>query len=229
MFVVLRVLHLPILLWAFSNPRITFEPVTPPSENDALLPPGNGEAAGSSNGYGATTSGSSQVDTEAANGGPNGKSKDLKKGDRKKDGANPSGGPLPPSDITWSEWFSRFARLIPFLWPSKSGKLQILAGLCLVILVLGRAVNVLVPRTLGNVVDSLSSWAKPGPTVCELRRQFSSYLVSRNAYLLAITSTLAAHHLLHCFTFLSRKWRDPLGPEPDLCQSSTSFRSPRQG
>ena len=166
-FVVLRVLHLPVLLWALSTPRITFEPVTPPTENDALLPSSNGGAPGSSSNYGATTIASSQFDNGTANqtGGSN-QNKDHKKGSGKKDGTgNPAGTPLPPSDITWSEWFARFARLVPFLWPSKSGKLQILAALCFVILILGRAVNVFVPRTLGSVVEALSSWAKPGPTI----------------------------------------------------------------
>ena len=168
-FVVLRVLHLPVLLWALSTPRITFEPVTPPTENDALLPSSNGGVTSSSSNYGATTTASSQVDNETANqnGGSN-QNKDQKKGSGKKDGTGiPAGTPLPPSDITWSEWFARFARLVPFLWPSKSGKLQILAALCFVILILGRAVNVFVPRTLGSVVEALSSWAKPGPTICE--------------------------------------------------------------
>jgi hypothetical protein len=168
-FVVLRVLHLPVLLWALSTPRSTFEPVTPPTENDALLPSSNGGVTSSSSNYGATTTASSQVDNETANqnGGSN-QNKDQKKGSGKKDGTGiPAGTPLPPSDITWSEWFARFARLVPFLWPSKSGKLQILAALCFVILILGRAVNVFVPRTLGSVVEALSSWAKPGPTICE--------------------------------------------------------------
>lgn len=173
-FVVLRVLHLPILLWALSAPRITFEPVTPPSETDALLPSGNGNGNGNSNGatgsssnYGATTSGDNAGSSNGT--GKPGDSKSPSNGPGKKD---PSGNPPPPSDITWSEWFARFARLIPFLWPSKSGKLQILAGLCFVILVLGRAVNVLVPRTLGSVVDALSSWAKPGVATCGSRCGF---------------------------------------------------------
>lgn len=77
----------------------------------------------------------------------------------------PTDGPPPPSELTWSEWFARFVKLAPFLWPSKSGKLQILAVFCLVVLVCGRIVNLFVPRTLGKVVDSLSSWERPGHAV----------------------------------------------------------------
>ena len=170
--VALRVIHLPVLLWSISTPRITFEPATPPSETDALLPPVGGHTAASSN-YGATTAGPSGQNSETAsqaNGTMNkkaGKGKDDKSADKKSADGTPPTGPPPPSDITWSEWFARFVRLAPFLWPSKSGKLQILAAMCMVILVLGRAVNVMVPRTLGNVVEALGSWAKPGMAVCK--------------------------------------------------------------
>lgn len=79
----------------------------------------------------------------------------------------PTGTPPPPTDISWSEYFSRFARLAPFLWPSKSGKLQLLAVSCLVILVAGRAVNVMVPQTLGKVVASLGTWSGGMTPKCE--------------------------------------------------------------
>ncbi len=75
---------------------------------------------------------------------------------------SPPTGPPPPSELSWSAYFARFARLAPFLWPSKSGKLQLLAGACLVMLVLGRAVNVAVPQVLGRVVGCLSAYTGSG-------------------------------------------------------------------
>jgi len=70
--------------------------------------------------------------------------------------------PPPPSELSWSAYFARFARLAPFLWPAKSGKLQLLAVACLILLVLGRGVNVMVPQILGKVVSCLDEYGPNG-------------------------------------------------------------------
>ncbi|KAK3846006.1 MAG: P-loop containing nucleoside triphosphate hydrolase protein [Linnemannia gamsii] len=53
------------------------------------------------------------------------------------------------------EFYEHCKRLRPYIWPSKSRKLQIHILLCLVLLVVGRAVNILVPIQVGNVVKAL--------------------------------------------------------------------------
>jgi len=53
---------------------------------------------------------------------------------------------------TWSELVQRIRRLSPYLWPSKSPSLQLIAGICILILLLGRLVNAMTPFTLGELL-----------------------------------------------------------------------------
>ncbi|KAF8626834.1 hypothetical protein AX15_004665 [Amanita polypyramis BW_CC] len=55
-------------------------------------------------------------------------------------------------DPSWCEIWNRLQRLSPYLWPKKSRSLQLLAFLCIIILILGRAINVAMPLTLGQLV-----------------------------------------------------------------------------
>ncbi|KAJ3819599.1 mitochondrial half-size ABC transporter [Lentinula raphanica] len=65
---------------------------------------------------------------------------------------------------SWGEFMHRIKRLSPYLWPSKSHFLQLVAVLCILILILGRFVNALVPYTLGELIkvfenrSSYSMW-----------------------------------------------------------------------
>ncbi|KAG0294412.1 Homocysteine S-methyltransferase 1 [Linnemannia gamsii] len=56
---------------------------------------------------------------------------------------------------TFKEFHEHCKRLRPYIWPSKSRKLQIHILFCLALLVVGRVVNVLVPQQLGKVVNAL--------------------------------------------------------------------------
>jgi hypothetical protein len=59
--------------------------------------------------------------------------------------------------ITLKVIVERVTFLFPYLWPKKSKPLQLIAVICLVILALGRVVNLLVPIMLGRIVSSLGS------------------------------------------------------------------------
>ncbi|WFD25491.1 ATP-binding cassette-type vacuolar membrane transporter Hmt1 [Malassezia nana] len=80
-------------------------------------------------------------------------------------------GPLPREETresaappTFFLLLKRVSVLAPYLWPSHSPRLQLLAVLSLVLLFLARAVNLMVPLALGRVVESLSSEREPwGP------------------------------------------------------------------
>jgi hypothetical protein len=61
--------------------------------------------------------------------------------------------------ITLKIIVERVTFLFPYLWPKKSKPLQLIAVICLVILALGRVVNLLVPIMLGRIVSSLGSGA----------------------------------------------------------------------
>ncbi|OAQ34666.1 hypothetical protein K457DRAFT_28061 [Linnemannia elongata AG-77] len=84
------------------------------------------------------------------------------KKDKKNKSATRLGGAQPASaqkdykrPTTFKEFYGHCKRLRPYIWPSKSRKLQIHILLCLVLLVIGRVVNVLVPRQLATVVGAL--------------------------------------------------------------------------
>ncbi|KAG0243482.1 Homocysteine S-methyltransferase 1 [Actinomortierella wolfii] len=57
------------------------------------------------------------------------------------------------------EFYDHCKRLTPFLWPSNSHKLQLHIVLCLILLAVGRVVNVLVPWQVANVVNALTKVA----------------------------------------------------------------------
>lgn len=57
---------------------------------------------------------------------------------------------------SWWEYLKRYSLLFPYLWPSKDRRLQMMMILCLVIVVLQRGVNVLVPYQVGIITDQLS-------------------------------------------------------------------------
>ncbi|PWN38236.1 uncharacterized protein FA14DRAFT_117646 [Meira miltonrushii] len=66
--------------------------------------------------------------------------------------------PPPP---TFGLFFQRVRALFPYLWPSQSVHLQLLALFCVGLLAAGRLVNLLVPLTLGKIVEDLSSERAP--------------------------------------------------------------------
>ncbi|KAF8520373.1 hypothetical protein BU17DRAFT_46726 [Hysterangium stoloniferum] len=79
-------------------------------------------------------------------------------------------GPLKPNprkevdeDPTWKELGRRLRRLTPYLWPKKDRGLQFLALLCVVLLAIGRVVNLLIPLTLGSVVSALERSTSSDP------------------------------------------------------------------
>lgn len=64
--------------------------------------------------------------------------------------------PTEVPNITWYAYLRGFVMLIPYLWPKKSFKLQLLAGSCFLIMVGQRVINVFVPVMVGKITDALS-------------------------------------------------------------------------
>ncbi|KIO29584.1 hypothetical protein M407DRAFT_14496 [Tulasnella calospora MUT 4182] len=60
-----------------------------------------------------------------------------------------------PEDASWRETFTKLRRLLPYLWPHNNVKLQFLASLCMVILLIARVINILLPLTLRQLVLDL--------------------------------------------------------------------------
>ncbi|KAK5449354.1 ATP-binding cassette-type vacuolar membrane transporter Hmt1 [Exophiala xenobiotica] len=64
--------------------------------------------------------------------------------------------PTEVPNITWYAYLRGFVLLIPYLWPKKSLKLQLLAGSCFIIMIGQRVINVFVPVMVGRITDALS-------------------------------------------------------------------------
>ncbi|EXJ87131.1 hypothetical protein A1O3_04089 [Capronia epimyces CBS 606.96] len=64
--------------------------------------------------------------------------------------------PTEVPNISWYAYLRGFVMLIPYLWPKKSVKLQLLAGTCFVIMISQRVINVFVPVMVGKITDALS-------------------------------------------------------------------------
>lgn len=56
---------------------------------------------------------------------------------------------------SWREFQQRLKNITPYLWPSGSKSLQAIAGVCILLLAVGRVVNVFLPLTLGKLVQVL--------------------------------------------------------------------------
>ncbi|KAK4234412.1 hypothetical protein C8A03DRAFT_47245 [Achaetomium macrosporum] len=54
---------------------------------------------------------------------------------------------------TWFEYCRGYSVFFPYLWPSKSVRLQLVVLLCFILVILQRVVNILVPAQLGVVTD----------------------------------------------------------------------------
>ncbi|KAI0093127.1 hypothetical protein BDY19DRAFT_922216 [Irpex rosettiformis] len=66
-------------------------------------------------------------------------------------------------DPSWGELIHRLGRITPYLWPSRSRALQLLAGLCIGLVVIGRFVNFLVPLAFAQVVRIFEQGSKVSP------------------------------------------------------------------
>lgn len=57
---------------------------------------------------------------------------------------------------SWWEYLSGYSLFFPYLWPSKSRKLQLVVVVCFLLILLQRVVNVLVPYQVGVITNILS-------------------------------------------------------------------------
>ncbi|KAI9684166.1 MAG: hypothetical protein M1829_003436 [Trizodia sp. TS-e1964] len=64
--------------------------------------------------------------------------------------------PIKAPSKSWWEYIMGYSLFFPYLWPSKSLRLQAIVVLCFLIVVMQRGINVLVPNQVGIVTDILS-------------------------------------------------------------------------
>ncbi|SJX62907.1 related to ATM1-Mitochondrial inner membrane ABC transporter involved in the maturation of cytosolic iron-sulfur (Fe/S) cluster-containing proteins [Sporisorium reilianum f. sp. reilianum] len=177
--VILRLLlFYPVLILALSWDRVRFvraaELANQAAPADAAAagssssqprsaPATNGEATGllqapgtsATPSYGATTTnGNTTQKSTAANSGTQTPNRDP----NASMGLTVAAAPPPP---TFKTFLYRIRFLFPYLWPSKSLRLQLIAVVCVGLLFAARVVNFFTPLALGRLVDDLSSGASP--------------------------------------------------------------------
>ncbi|EEH36367.1 heavy metal tolerance protein [Paracoccidioides lutzii Pb01] len=64
--------------------------------------------------------------------------------------------PTTVPSTSWWEYLSGYSLFFPYLWPSKSPRLQLVVVVCFLLVVLQRVVNVLVPYQVGEITNVLS-------------------------------------------------------------------------
>ncbi|KAJ5986284.1 hypothetical protein N7451_010649 [Penicillium sp. IBT 35674x] len=100
----------------------------------------------------------SSAENGAANGNGNGHAYGSTNGNGHSEPAKEDKWVRPTSipSTSWWEYLSGYSLFFPYLWPSKSRRLQIVVVTCFILLVLQRIVNVLVPYQVGEVTKALA-------------------------------------------------------------------------
>ncbi|RDW57559.1 putative vacuolar ABC heavy metal transporter (Hmt1) [Aspergillus mulundensis] len=70
--------------------------------------------------------------------------------------ADPWVRPTTQPSTSWWEYLSGYSLFFPYLWPSKSRRLQLVVLVCFMLIVLQRVVNVLVPLQVAKITNKLS-------------------------------------------------------------------------
>lgn len=70
--------------------------------------------------------------------------------------ADPWVRPTTQPSTSWWEYLSGYSLFFPYLWPSKSRRLQLVVLVCFLLVVLQRIVNVLVPLQVAKITNKLS-------------------------------------------------------------------------
>ena len=98
---------------------------------------------------------------ENGNGHTNGHTYGATNGDAGAESAKPKPDPwVRPTTIpstSWWEYLSGYSLFFPYLWPSKSRRLQIVVVLCFILLIAQRVVNVMVPNMVGDIITILAN------------------------------------------------------------------------
>jgi ATP-binding cassette, subfamily B, vacuolar membrane transporter HMT1/ACLQ len=69
--------------------------------------------------------------------------------------------PTETPSVNWYQYLKGYMVLLPYLWPAKSPRLQLLALTCFTIMIAQRAINVFVPMLTAKITDALTG--KDGP------------------------------------------------------------------
>lgn len=137
--------------------------------------------------------------------------------------------PTRTPNTNWWEYLSGYSLFFPYVWPSKSRRLQIVAVFCFGLLVLQRVVNLIVPYQLGIITDSLSvtegklhvpwmqiclyvvyRWLQGGQGLIESIRSNMWISISQYAYMELSTAAFEHVHRLGLDFHLNKKMGEVL-------------------
>ncbi|KAM0790019.1 hypothetical protein ACM66B_005348 [Microbotryomycetes sp. NB124-2] len=154
--VMLVLFQLPIM---YKSAYVPAPSISATSERSALL------GASRANGYGTSTVSTSDH-------------KDKPRPSPLRASRPPSNRPPDPKSLSLLTLFSRVRTLFPYLWPSRSFSLQVLAVICIGLMFLKRFVNVIVPFLFGRIVSDLSAGRSPYKNI--VLYSIASFLRSSN-------------------------------------------------
>jgi ABC-type transport system involved in Fe-S cluster assembly fused permease/ATPase subunit len=115
-----------------------------------------------------------------ANGNPNGQaygSSPSNKSGEAKEQPDAWAKPTETPSVNWYQYLKGYMVLVPYLWPAKSRRLQLLALTCFAIMIAQRAINVFVPILTANITDALTG--KDGEPVTTPWALISVYILCR--------------------------------------------------
>lgn len=70
--------------------------------------------------------------------------------------------PTTVPSTSWWEYLAGYSLFFPYLWPSKSRRLQLIAAVCFGLLICQRVVNILIPYQVDKITNSLTNNGEEG-------------------------------------------------------------------
>lgn len=140
----IRVLFLVTLVMVYASNSITVKSVS------------GKEARHQSNGVTESTGLLDSYNAENANGDSYGSTHAVSNRQPTKLAPDPWVRPTTTPETSWWEYLSGYSLFFPYLWPSKSRRLQLVVVVCFILILLQRVVNILVPYQVGKIITILS-------------------------------------------------------------------------
>lgn len=132
-------------------------------ETSPLIPKAGSDAGTVDSGYG--TGNSSGNDTQGSNTEASSPSDPESPWERRQRLAREQMEKRLKSEGSWIAYAKGFLIFVPYIWPVKNRRLQIYTGLVGLCLLAGNALNVLIPRQMGILLDSFSGASTTNPWV----------------------------------------------------------------
>ncbi|KAH8676063.1 hypothetical protein BX600DRAFT_194705 [Xylariales sp. PMI_506] len=152
-----------VLVYFLGRPRLESDEVD--DETSPLIPKHSqraGNEDGSDSGYGTNSESNTQANNTETTNSP---SDPESPWERRQRLAKEQMEKRLKSEGSWIAYAKGFLIFLPYIWPVKNRRLQLQAGLVGVCLLAGNALNLLIPRQMGIVLDTLSGVSDHNPWI----------------------------------------------------------------